>query len=229
MHWIFSAIRDAEAAPVYEDPHLSGPEPDGVPGRMLLVTLLPHAERLLDRVMPEMVKGSRRCMEVGRRVLNGEAAPDEAEALSEVRHHAVAAGVSLMSHGILNDKKDIIKYGSGLCALWIARLMNDPEDIGEFQRELDHKLMLAEYEGALREEKPAARRVLWRAKGESGWICKYFIVELDVLAGDASRYAFYFSDAYFGKNARWLQGSRDEVLACVPEALFEAATAMVPE
>lgn len=237
MHAILMALNDVPETPAYENAHLGAQDPQEIPLRSLLEILLPHVKGVIDRVSDEHLEGSRKAVELATRVPAGEVVElSKLEALADIPHNAVAAGIAILARAVILNDDDTAMYGAGLAALWVARLLGDHDAIGKLQRELDHGLMLAEYNNRLQrwikdsnQSPPPATRVLWRANNETrpiSWWSEYFIVELAVT--EPNRFAFYFMGR-LGKNPNWVRGTRDEVLACVPDEFFEVAANLVPE
>ena len=187
----------------------------------------------VDRVLAEVARflaappdlkseGSDRRLHHGLETL-GEVQKGECASLVAARR--AASGAATYARG----KADLVFSSAAVAVSRTAKeLVDDPRPISArvFLSTLDEKLMLYELASAFRErlhrEPPPFAHVLFRAGDEKGKM-SFWIARL------ASGTHGLLGRLGPGARPRWafVEGSRDEVLASVPDPLFAAATARV--
>ncbi len=137
-----------------------------------------------------------------------------------------AARAAQLAHGSMAGGYETraSSYAAECACLLLDKLVasGDADKTRAFLAEIDDRILNAEFAAVAREraerEDVECERVLWRgsdAKGNAGkWIAR--------LTPD--RYALL---AKMGPRWQWVEGTRDDVLASVPDTDFQAATAIV--
>jgi hypothetical protein len=240
-------IKALDAAPEAERPpppyHAGGPRPQ-IPGpqmvgiaiacgehvRMLapdaqrdeLVRVLALAREGRDLERPQMITPVSRELEKA-----SGARPKDSPALRVARRAAACA------RWLAGDRRELVMQSAGLTAeraVQLVQAAGEPGSVRDFLARLDEWILRAELLAIDPELGGKAagsdltnlglRRVLWRAANDKGYAAAWLV---------------HFDDGTYGlrhkvgSRFRWILGSRDDVVASVPDATFERAVALVLE
>lgn len=181
-----------------------------------------HAELLADTIRPEERDA---CAELMRRATVRPQPPynELGDPNTETRDHGspgrIAASCAARARAAMAGGYDAraATYAADSALLVLARL--EGAKVKAYVTELDDRLLAYEYLAAARDKggrEVSASRVLWRGSDAKG-DCGHWLVR-----ASAGQYAYLSKEG-----ARWklTEGPRDDILACVPDALFEHATA----